>query len=151
MSRKTIVILICVLISLFSLRVLSQGGVIEFNPKDFTFKVNLNPPKTLTSCRNISHGIERWGNTENWHNESGFRTTSTGQSVYCERIKTERERQYPDREVELIKINADQRRRQLGTVVQYNHHCYFEDRWNPVYKLAKSEACPKKKWWELFF
>jgi len=151
MGRKAIIILVFILISLFSLRVLSQGGIIEFNPKDFTFKVNFNPPQLLTPCRHISHGVERWNGTGKWDKSSGFRTTSTGQAVYCASVQKSREQEHPERQVTLVDIHADHRRRNLGTVVEYNHHCYFEERWDPVYKLASSEVCPKKKWWELFF
>jgi hypothetical protein len=114
------------------------------------FKVTVNPrvptPATpapeLAQCRRPEHGLESWGQSQSWTADSGWRKGGSSPSQYCGAKKLERERQHPDRQVVLVSTSEDHRvRYDPFKRDQYRYRCVFEDRWNPVYRLAANANC----------
>lgn len=93
-------------------------------------------------CRHPSHGIEKWNNKELWAIDSGWRKGGSSPIQFCGAQKLQRESKFPDRDVVLI--NASEKHRSEFDPFKrdyYLYTCTFEDRWNPVYKLERSEFC----------
>ena len=93
-------------------------------------------------CRHSSHGIEKWNNKETWTVDSGWRKGGSSANQFCGAQKLQRESTLPDRDV--ILINASEKHRSVFDPFKrdyYLYTCTFEDRWNPVYRLARSASC----------
>jgi hypothetical protein len=104
---------------------------------------NKPTPSGPRECRLPQHGIEYWKHTETWTADSGWRGGGSSDEQFCGAAKLGREKKYPDRKVFLISKHGAHR------VVynpfkhdEYQYTCIFEDRWEPVYKLAADDACP---------
>ncbi|MCS0218832.1 hypothetical protein [Vibrio alginolyticus] len=93
-------------------------------------------------CRHPSHGIEKWNNKELWSIDSGWLKGGSSPIQFCGAQKLQRENKFPDRDVVLI--NASEKHRSEFDPFKrdyYLYTCTFEDRWSPVYRLARSELC----------
>lgn len=94
-------------------------------------------------CRIPENGIERWAKVESWTANSGWRKGGSSPGEFCGTQKQAREAQYPDRKVVLL--STDEKNKSEYTPFKhdyYNYSCFFEDRWDPIYKLAANEKCP---------
>ena len=94
-------------------------------------------------CRSPSNEIEFWEKTEKWTADSGWRKGGSSAGEFCGAQKLERESKYPDRKVVLLDT-SDKHKTEYDPFKRdyYRYSCFFEDRWEPVYKLAESLDCP---------
>ena len=100
-------------------------------------------PPTPVECRIPENGIERWAKTEPWTANSGWRKGGSSPGEFCGAQKLAREAKHPDRKVVLLSM--DEKHKSEYTPFKhdyYNYSCFFEDRWEPIYKLAANENCP---------
>lgn len=93
-------------------------------------------------CRLPEHGIEAWGKTERWNADSGWRGGGSNPTEYCGAQKLKREAKYPEREVVLLDTGEKHKTvRNPFKHDYYRYTCVFEDRWDPLYKLAANPKC----------
>ena len=100
-------------------------------------------PPPLAECRLPEHGIDSWGKTQTWIADSGWRKGGSSPGEFCGAQKLARESQFPDRTVALVN-SAEQHKtvRDPFKKDYYRYTCVFEDRWEPIYKLATDLKCP---------
>jgi len=101
-----------------------------------------NPPKP-TACRVPENGVEGWGKTEQWTANSGWRRGGSSPAEFCAAQKSARESQLPDRTVVLL--GTDEKHKSEYTPFKHDFYlytCLFEDRWEPIFKLAETARCP---------
>lgn len=99
-------------------------------------------PPTLKECRVPENGIESWGKTEQWTADSGWRRGGSSPAEFCAAQKGAREAQHPDRNVLLL--GTDEKHKSEYTPFKhdfYRYTCLFEDRWEPIYRLAPNARC----------
>jgi hypothetical protein len=130
----------------------------EFSIKEGTIKTaNLPKPtpapgskapsttktSSLAECRLPEHGIEFWAKTQTWIADSGWRKGGSSPAEFCGAQKLAREAQFPDRTVVLTDTPPEQHKsvRRPFKHDAYRYTCVFEDRWEPIYKLAPNEKC----------
>jgi hypothetical protein len=102
------------------------------------------PPASISAkaCRLPEHGIERWGKTQAWTADSDWRKGGSSPSEFCAAQKIERERQFPDRTIALLKAFENHKSEYTPFKHDfYRYICAFEDRWDPIYKLAENSKC----------
>jgi hypothetical protein len=106
-------------------------------------KAMVPKPPALPECRLPEHGIELWAKTQIWIADSGWRKGGTSPAEFCGVQKLAREAQYPDRTIVLTDIPPEQHKAVRRPFKQdyYRYICVFEDRWEPIYKLAPNEKC----------
>lgn len=93
-------------------------------------------------CRLPEHGFESWGKTQAWTADSDWRKGGSSPSEFCAAQKVNRERQFPDRTSALL--NTSETHKSEYTPFKhdfYRYTCSFEDRWEPIYKLAENPRC----------
>lgn len=132
---------------------LFQGDGGEAKVWDFGVKVNPKVQAALSTpvpnstgpreCRLPENGLEAWGKTEQWSADSGWRKGGSSPGEFCGGQKLAREKQFPDRKVELIST-AEAHKSEYTPFKHdfYRYTCLFEDRWEPLYKLAPNDKCP---------
>jgi hypothetical protein len=134
-----------------------SGGTVEVSE----FKITVNPrpraqpdppaPKPpaptkalAAECRLPEHGVESWSKVQRWTADSGWRKGGSSPAEFCGAQKLAREKQYPDRKVDLLSSAEDHKvERTPFKHDYYRYKCIFEDRWEPVYKLARNDKCPR--------
>lgn len=130
---------------------LFQGDGGEAKIWEFGVKVLPKPiqdPKPAAKpkqCRLPEHGVEAWAKTERWTADSDWRKGGSSSAEFCGAQKLAREAKYPDHEVHLL--GMDEKHRSEYTPFRqdyYRYNCLFEDRWEPIYKLAENEHCPSQ-------
>jgi len=149
--RNTIGAAIVIILLAFAWRILqgdgdevtvSDFGVVKVNPKKAApaeSQINTAAP---AECRLPENGLEAWGKTEKWTADSGWRRGGSSPSQFCGAQKLAREKQFPDRKVDLI--STDEKHKSEYTPFKhdfYRYTCLFEDRWAPIYKLAENPNC----------
>jgi hypothetical protein len=145
---KTVVIIAIALVILaIGWRIFSGSGG---SVKIFDSEIKVDPrtpstpvPASTHECRLPEHGIEYYNHTQVWTADSGWRGGGSSDEQFCGAQKLAREKKYPDRTVVLVSKHGAHR------VVynpfkhdEYRYNCTFDDRWDPVYKLAKDDRCP---------
>lgn len=93
-------------------------------------------------CRVSQNGIEFYGKTEQWTADSGWRKGGSSPAEFCAAQKSARESRYPDRTVVLL--GSDEMHKSEYTPFKhdfYRYTCLFEDRWEPVFRLAANPQC----------
>ena len=96
-------------------------------------------------CRLPDHGIESWAKTEKWAADSDWRKGGSSPAEFCGAQKLGREAKFRDREVALL--GTDEKHKSEYTPFKhdfYRYTCLFEDRWEPIYKLAGNARCPSQ-------
>jgi hypothetical protein len=97
-----------------------------------------------TPCRHSDNGIEKYGQGASWGADSGWRSGGSSPGEFCGAQLLARQRQYPDRKVNLINTSEDARWSGfMNRDREYRYTCSFRDDWDPVYKLALTSACEK--------
>lgn len=103
----------------------------------------LPAPPRPKECRVPENGIEGWVKTEQWTADSGWRRGGSSPPEFCAAQKSAREAQHPDRTVVLL--GTDEKHKSEYTPFKhdfYRYTCLFEDRWEPIYRLAPNPRCP---------
>ena len=101
------------------------------------------PVATPTQCRLPEHGTESWAKTEKWAADSDWRKGGSSPAEFCGAQKFAREAKFPAREVALL--GTDEKHKSEYTPFKhdfYRYSCLFEDRWEPIFKLAENTRCP---------
>lgn len=100
-----------------------------------------NTPKP-DECRDISHGVERYLQSEEWGEQSGWEKGGPSRASFCENIRIEHAQVFPERKVILTSANTSHKN-EYDPFKQdyYRHSCSFVDKWEPVYVLKASDAC----------
>ncbi len=100
-------------------------------------------PSQQVGCRIPENGIEHWTKTEPWTANSGWRKGGSSPGEFCGAQKLAREANFPDRKVVLLGTNEKHKSEYTPFKHDYyNYSCFFEDRWEPIYKLATNNKCP---------
>lgn len=97
---------------------------------------------TNRQCRLPAHGAESWAKSEQWTADSDWRKGGSSPAEFCAAQKQAREAKFPDRNVALL--GTDEKHKSDFTPFKhdfYRYSCLFEDRWEPIYKLAENSAC----------
>lgn len=104
--------------------------------------------QTITSelkpalCRHPAHGVEKWKGKNDWTADSGWRGGGSSPGEYCGAQLLNRQRQYPDRVVELLDSGEEHKSEYTPFKHDYyKYRCSFRELWDPVYKLVASEHC----------
>ncbi|ELB2136392.1 hypothetical protein [Vibrio parahaemolyticus] len=93
-------------------------------------------------CRDISHGVERYLQSEEWGIQSGWEKGGPNRGEFCESKRVEHAQTNPDRKVILINAQTSHKTEHNPFKQDYYRHtCSFEDRWEPLYILKASDAC----------
>jgi hypothetical protein len=93
-------------------------------------------------CRHSDNGIERYNQTVTWNADSGWRSGGSSPGEFCGAQLLARQRQFPDRKVNLLNTNEDAHWNGfLNRDREYRYSCTFRDDWEPIYKLALTPAC----------
>jgi hypothetical protein len=101
-----------------------------------------SPPRRH-ACRLPEHGIENWAKTQQWTADSDWRKGGSSPQEFCSQQLQARKSQYPDRETRVLSFG--ERHKSEYTPFKhdfYRYTCVLEDRWEPIYKEAQSNACP---------
>jgi len=95
-------------------------------------------------CRLRAHGVEYWKGAQQWTADSDWRKGGSSPQEFCSQQAQNRKGQYPDRTVDLLSFGANRKSEYTPFKRDfYRYTCVFEDRWEPVYKAAQSDACPR--------
>jgi hypothetical protein len=104
------------------------------------------PPNTalIPSCRLPSHGVEYWMKSQQWTADSDWQEKSAA-AKFCANQLEKRVEQYPDRIIRLMSVAVKQKTTYIPFKSDlYRFTCLFEDKWEPVYKLAPDAQCSRQ-------
>lgn len=94
-------------------------------------------------CRDISHGIERYARTFDVTQTSGWKEGGYSQVPWCNDVKAELRRTYPDADLETAA--SSERSRNHGCkplkCMKYQYTCTIHVKADPIYKEALTGAC----------
>ena len=104
--------------------------------------IPVKAPVNYRECRLPEHGVESWGEIQRWSVDSGWRKGGSNPTKFCDGQKSQREKQFPEREVNLL--STGEKHKSEYTPFKhdyYRYSCEFEDRWNPIYNLRENTNC----------
>ncbi len=96
------------------------------------------------SCRDISHGFEKYQYTDNVSKSSGWVRGGKDPNWWCQTMKNEYQSTKPTKSLVWTgtKSSEQSRKSALGRV-SYKYHCSATSSWDPIYKLKISDVCTK--------
>lgn len=99
-------------------------------------------PTGYKTCRHISHGVERFANSENVNRQSGWRSGGSSQPEQCGIMKNNYARAHTGRDIVWTnERSSESSRKDFFGHVQYNYKCSAIANWNAIYHNIASEAC----------
>jgi hypothetical protein len=98
------------------------------------------------TCQNSAFGLAGWANAETLQGTSGWRRGGYNPGAFCtdftNSVVAGRGLGNQPHLVENVKPEEEQRRTGiLNSVAEYNYHCSFTLRWNPIYNQRTDPLC----------
>lgn len=101
-------------------------------------------PDGYKSCRDISHGVERFANAEPVKQNSGRVGGGHSQPWWCQEMKNRYQAARPGLQIVWTnQTSGESSSKDWKGHVTYNYWCQVTAHWNPIYRLRATQACER--------